>query len=43
MLASLVEAGDAILIKGSRGVKTEKVLEVLSEKFEMERSEAVKR
>jgi UDP-N-acetylmuramoyl-tripeptide--D-alanyl-D-alanine ligase len=43
LLADLVAPGDAILIKGSRGVRTEKVLEVLSAKFEMEKSEAVKR
>jgi UDP-N-acetylmuramoyl-tripeptide--D-alanyl-D-alanine ligase len=34
MLASIVQPGDAILIKGSRGVRTEKVLEKLLEKFE---------
>jgi UDP-N-acetylmuramoyl-tripeptide--D-alanyl-D-alanine ligase len=42
MLAEMIEPGDAVLIKGSRGVRTEKVLEVLSKKFEMEKSEAVK-
>jgi len=31
-----VEAGDLILIKGSRGVRTEKVVEKLLEKFELE-------
>jgi UDP-N-acetylmuramoyl-tripeptide--D-alanyl-D-alanine ligase len=43
MLVDIIGPGDAVLVKGSRGVRTEKVLEVLSEKFEMEKSEAVKR
>lgn len=32
-----VQAGDLILVKGSRGVKTEKVIEKLLEKFETEK------
>jgi UDP-N-acetylmuramoyl-tripeptide--D-alanyl-D-alanine ligase len=35
-----VQAGDLILIKGSRGVRTEKVVEKLLEKFELENSES---
>ncbi|MEP7213721.1 MAG: UDP-N-acetylmuramoyl-tripeptide--D-alanyl-D-alanine ligase [Acidobacteriota bacterium] len=42
MLAEIIAPGDAVLIKGSRGVRTEKVLEVLSAKFEVEKGEAVK-
>lgn len=38
MLVALVQSGDAILIKGSRGVRTEKVLEALLAKFETEES-----
>ncbi len=34
---SEVRAGDLILIKGSRGVRTEKVVEKLLEKFELEK------
>lgn len=36
LLASVVEAGDVILVKGSRGVKTERVIEKLLERFEVE-------
>lgn len=32
-----VQAGDLILVKGSRGVKTERVIEKLLEKFELEK------
>ena len=32
-----VRAGDLILVKGSRGVKTEKIIEKLREKFELEK------
>ena len=32
-----VQAGDLILVKGSRGVKTEKVIEKLLERYELER------
>ena len=34
ILAGMVKPGDVVLIKGSRGVKTERVLEKLDEKFE---------
>ncbi|MGQ0542728.1 MAG: UDP-N-acetylmuramoyl-tripeptide--D-alanyl-D-alanine ligase [Blastocatellia bacterium] len=37
LLAGKVQEGDVVLIKGSRGVKTEKVLEKLLEKFELEK------
>lgn len=36
MLADLVGPGDVILVKGSRGVRTEKVVEKLLERFELE-------
>lgn len=36
-LTSEVRAGDLILVKGSRGVRTEKVVEKLLEKFELEK------
>ena len=36
MLARSVAAGDVILVKGSRGVRTEKVIEKLLEKFKLE-------
>jgi UDP-N-acetylmuramoyl-tripeptide--D-alanyl-D-alanine ligase len=35
-VASIVEPGDVVLVKGSRGVKTEKVIEYLSARFELE-------
>lgn len=40
--AAEVRAGDLILVKGSRGVKTEKVIEKLLEKYELETSKAEK-
>jgi len=43
MLANEVREGDVVLVKGSRGVRTEKVIEKLLEKFEIERSAAVQR
>jgi UDP-N-acetylmuramoyl-tripeptide--D-alanyl-D-alanine ligase len=36
MLVGTVQPGDIILVKGSRGVKTEKVIEKLLERFELE-------
>jgi len=35
-LAEIVRPGDVVLVKGSRGVRTEKVIEKLLEKFKME-------
>ena len=35
-LADIVKTGDLILVKGSRGVRTEKAIEVLVSKFEVE-------
>jgi UDP-N-acetylmuramoyl-tripeptide--D-alanyl-D-alanine ligase len=35
-LANEIQAGDLILIKGSRGVRTEKVIEKLTEKYRLE-------
>ncbi|MBK9165225.1 MAG: UDP-N-acetylmuramoyl-tripeptide--D-alanyl-D-alanine ligase [Acidobacteria bacterium] len=34
MLAEMITAGDVVLVKGSRGVKTERVIEKLDERFE---------
>lgn len=36
LLLEIAETGDIILVKGSRGVRTEKVVEKLIEKFELE-------
>ena len=36
MLAGIVKKGDVILVKGSRGVRTEKVIDKLLEKFHAE-------
>jgi UDP-N-acetylmuramoyl-tripeptide--D-alanyl-D-alanine ligase len=35
-VAAMVQPGDVILVKGSRGVKTEKVIEKLLDRFELE-------
>lgn len=37
MLVREIKAGDAVLVKGSRGVRTEKVIAKLLEKFELEK------
>jgi UDP-N-acetylmuramoyl-tripeptide--D-alanyl-D-alanine ligase len=38
LLARIVRPGDVVLVKGSRGVRTEKVIEKLFEKFELEKN-----
>jgi len=43
MLANEIREGDVVLVKGSRGVRTEKVIEKLLEKSEAEKSAAVQR
>lgn len=40
MLAEIVRPGDVVLVKGSRGVRTERVIEVLREKFGSEGKDA---
>jgi UDP-N-acetylmuramoyl-tripeptide--D-alanyl-D-alanine ligase len=37
LLAKAVRPGDIVLVKGSRGVRTERVIEALAEKFELEK------
>ena len=37
MVASMIRRGDVVLVKGSRGVRTERVIEKLLEKFELEK------
>ena len=41
LLARTVTRGDVILVKGSRGVRTEKVIEKLLEKFDLEVKAAI--
>ena len=36
LVAETIESGDVVLVKGSRGVRTEKVIEKLLETFELE-------
>ncbi len=43
LIAQTVTSGDVILVKGSRGVRTEKVIEKLLEKFELEEEEKATR
>jgi len=40
IVANTTKSGDVILVKGSRGVRTEKVIEKLLEKFPLEEEEA---
>jgi UDP-N-acetylmuramoyl-tripeptide--D-alanyl-D-alanine ligase len=40
MLAEIIRPGDAVLVKGSRGVRTEKVIEALLSRFELEEEAA---
>ena len=43
MLAAEISKGDLVLVKGSRGVRTEKVIEKLLEKFELEEKDSATR
>lgn len=43
LVAEIAAAGDVILVKGSRGVRTEKVVEKLLEKFELEEDKGATR
>jgi UDP-N-acetylmuramoyl-tripeptide--D-alanyl-D-alanine ligase len=40
LLANEIRSGDVVLVKGSRGVKTEKVIERLLKDFELKESKA---
>jgi len=40
ILMENISEGDAVLIKGSRGVKTEKIIERLLDKFDLEEKRA---
>ena len=40
LLASEIKPGDVVLVKGSRGVKTEKVIERLLKDFELKETKA---
>jgi UDP-N-acetylmuramoyl-tripeptide--D-alanyl-D-alanine ligase len=42
MLAGTIKGGDVVLVKGSRGVRTEKVIEKLLENYPLEEGEAAK-
>jgi UDP-N-acetylmuramoyl-tripeptide--D-alanyl-D-alanine ligase len=42
IVAATIKAGDVVLVKGSRGVRTEKVIEKLLEKFPLAEGEAAK-
>jgi len=41
LVADMIKPGDMVLVKGSRGVRTERVIERLTERFELEGNDAV--
>ena len=43
LLVGQIKEGDLVLVKGSRGVRTEKVIEKLLEKFELEEKDSATR